>query len=322
MACAQRMFRLAHFSDVHLGPLPKPRGEDLLSKRVTGYIHWHNSRKNGGAPAILDRLIADMREHNPDHIAVTGDLTNIALPEEIENARKWLTSLGPVEKVSVIPGNHDAYVPGIHKLYGRSWAPWMTGDRGAPVTDDDMAQFPYIRRRGPLAVIGVSSAVATAPFMATGKIGGEQADRLYRALRETAQEGIFRTVMIHHPPADDPIKRAARRLVDARRFQEVIADVGAELILHGHDHMRSHTTISGPHGPVPVVGVPAGAGFHGPDGLMGGRRAAGYALHDIEPDADGYSLTVRHRALLPDGAIGETEKRQIAVGRPAAAAVT
>ena len=33
-------------------------------------------------------------------------------PEEIETARHWLERLGDPKHVTVIPGNHDAYVPG------------------------------------------------------------------------------------------------------------------------------------------------------------------------------------------------------------------
>ena len=57
-------------------------------------------------------IVADIKASSPDHLAVTGDLVNLALDAEIEMARYWLETLGSPHDVSVVPGNHDAYVPG------------------------------------------------------------------------------------------------------------------------------------------------------------------------------------------------------------------
>ena len=106
------VFKLAHISDVHLGPLPKVRAIDLVSKRITGYINWKRNRAAHMESATLERIVTAMKAEAPDHVAVTGDLTNLALDAEIANAALWLESLGPAADVSVVPGNHDAYVPG------------------------------------------------------------------------------------------------------------------------------------------------------------------------------------------------------------------
>ncbi|RVC83466.1 metallophosphoesterase, partial [Mesorhizobium sp. M4A.F.Ca.ET.022.05.2.1] len=39
------MFRLAHISDVHLGPLPGVTYRELASKRVVGYVNWQRNRR-------------------------------------------------------------------------------------------------------------------------------------------------------------------------------------------------------------------------------------------------------------------------------------
>lgn len=156
------MFRLAHISDIHLSPLPRIRYRELASKRITGYINWLRNRKNAMHGTVLDSLIADMLAQNPDHIAVTGDLVNLALNLEIDIARDWLTGLGNPDDVSVVPGNHDAYVPGALDRSCRKWEPWMRGD--GIDNHDERPVFPYMRARGPVAMIGVSSARATAPL--------------------------------------------------------------------------------------------------------------------------------------------------------------
>src|SRR5690606_34575541 len=139
-----------------------------------------------------------MEHFRPDHIAVTGDLVNLALDAELEMASLWLESLGPVERVSLVPGNHDAYVPGALDRASRSWARWMKPDHRP--RSNTRHGFPYLHRRGPLGLIGTSSAQATAPFMASGKFSSVQAKGLTELLRAAAADGLFRVVLIHHPP--------------------------------------------------------------------------------------------------------------------------
>src|SRR3954463_226749 len=104
------MFTLAHLSDIHLAPLPAPRRVELIGKRLTGYINWRRRRHLIHARPALDALTADLHKQKPDHIAVTGDIANIALAEEFTVGRAWLESLGPPEAVTAVPGNHDIYV--------------------------------------------------------------------------------------------------------------------------------------------------------------------------------------------------------------------
>lgn len=266
------MFRLAHVSDPHLGPLPEARLRELMGKRMLGWINWRLNRGRGGMrPAVLDDLVADLRAHGPDHVAVTGDIVNIALDAELEPARRWLASLGAARDVSAVPGNHDAYVPSAVKRTSEAWGAFMKGDDAG-----ETIHWPYVRRRGPVAIIGVSSAEATAPFMATGRFEASQALRLAEHLDHTARDGLYRVVLIHHPPARKPIHWAGR-LIGASRLRKVIQTHGAELILHGHTHRSSVEWLVGPHRPVPLVGVPSASRNPGPD-----RRGAGWNLFEID----------------------------------------
>src|SRR5664279_4271725 len=85
-------FTLAHLSDPHLPPLPAPRWRDLLGKRALGYLNWTRNRHKYHRRDVLDALVADMQAQAPDHIAVTGDLVNLALEAEFGPARAWLES--------------------------------------------------------------------------------------------------------------------------------------------------------------------------------------------------------------------------------------
>ena len=286
------MFVLAHLSDPHLGPVPIPRFRELTGKRALGFVNWHRRRFVRHRPEALEALVHDLRRSAPDHIAVTGDLVNIALEKEFPPAREWLAQLGSAHDVSMVPGNHDAYVRDAIEHPASHWGDYMRGDGiGTNAPHSRSGPFPYVRRRGPAALIGLSTALPTAPFLATGKLGADQLMRLSDALAHLAHEGRFRIVLIHHPPSARGRNRF-KRLIDAGPFRRVIAAYGAELVLHGHDHVHSLDWIEGPDHRVPVVGVPSASAA-----LRGDRDPAGYNLYRIAGERGRWRCEVVSRGL-------------------------
>lgn len=277
-------FRLIHLSDAHIGPLPQPLRRELIGKRLTGYINWKRGRDRFHSMELLGRIVADIHAHKPDHIAMTGDILNIGLPAEFPLARAWLETLGHHENVSFVPGNHDAYMRSTLTHLSRTFAPWTTSDA------DGKSGYPYLRIRGDVALIGLSSGVPTPPFIASGKLGQPQINAAEKLLQHAGAQGLMRVVMIHHPPMLEGAK-PGRSLVDARAFEVIIARVGAELILHGHNHKMQVTQIAGPHGPVPISGVASASASGG----TRGHRAA-YLIFDINSK----KITARARGLLPE----------------------
>src|ERR1051326_578185 len=271
------MFVLAHLSDPQLGPVPLPRIRELTGKRALGFVNWHRRRFVRHRPEALEALARDPRATSPDHVAVTGALVNIAPQQESPPAREWLAQLGAPHDVSMVPGNHDAYVRDAIDHPASHWGDYMRGDGiGAGAPHSRVGRFPYVRRRGPVALVGLSTALPTAPFLATGKLGADQLMRLSDALAHLAHEGLFRVVLIHHPPMGRRGNRF-KRLVDAGPFRRVVAEHGAELVLHGHNHVHSLNWIAGPRDRVPVVGVPSASAA-----VRGDRDPAGYNLYRIE----------------------------------------
>lgn len=286
------MFTLAHLSDPHLGPLPDPRLLELASKRVIGYVNWRRNRAVHLTSGALDALVDDLMQAAPDHIAVTGDLVNLGLKRELGPAAEWLDSLGDPSTVSAIPGNHDAYVPGSLDRATRRWAAHMAGDDAdrhthlAPL-------FPYVRRRGKVAIVGTSSARATGPFMATGHFDSSQALRLTETLEALRHEGLFRVVLIHHPPVRSATGWA-KRMIGGSRFRAAIAEAGAELVLHGHTHEATLMSIPGPGTSlVPVVAVPSASAQPG-----GRRPAARYNLYAIDGAPGAWTCRMTERGII------------------------
>lgn len=295
-------FLLAHLSDPHLGPMPQARLRELASKRAIGYLNWHRKRHMIHRRDVLGELVADMQAQKPDHIAVTGDLVNIALPLEFAEARKWLESVGTPDHVSLVPGNHDAYVRGIREHFPHVWAEYFHGDGTASNSD---AAFPYLRRRGPLALIGVSTAIPTAPFMATGRLGHEQRGALEEILQQLSKEDSFRVLMIHHPPVTSPGRWAAR-LRDSNELLELIARHGVDLVLHGHDHRHATVWIDGPNGRIPAIGVPSASAM-----AHGHNHPAAYNLFSIERNGHAWRCQHRVRGFADGMTLGEIKDERL-----------
>jgi 3',5'-cyclic AMP phosphodiesterase CpdA len=256
---------------------------------------------------VLALVERDIAARNVDHIAVTGDLVNLALTAEFAAAHQWLARLGPPERVTVVPGNHDAYVRAAAAHPLRYWGDYMRGDHDRPITAPGAAaHFPFVRKRGPAALIGLSTAVPTGPLMATGRLGADQLMRLADALDALGHEGLFRVVLIHHPPVS---RRAQhfKRLIDAGALRRTIAEHGAELVLHGHHHVHLLTWLDGPHGRVPAVGVPSASAAADPHG-----DAAAYNLYAIERDGNGWRCEAVTRTVA-DGALSETGRRTLSL---------
>ena len=281
------MLKLAHLSDPHL-PLPaQVDWRDLMNKRMTGYVSWRRHRRSVHDPRVLAALTDDLKDIQPDHTVVTGDLTNLALPAEFDRAITWLAELGSSEQVSVIPGNHDAYIEiPWSQSFGRL-AAYMA--QNGQELKTAASSFPFVRKIGLVAVVGVSSAIPTRWFSAAGLIGDDQLKRLGVMLNELGKEGYFRTVLVHHPPIDGSA-RVRKQLRDGKGFREVIGDAGAELVLHGHNHRFDQGEVATPFGQAPVIGVPSASAWP-----RHGMKPAAYHVYRIGGTPDGWTIHMEVR---------------------------
>jgi 3',5'-cyclic AMP phosphodiesterase CpdA len=240
--------KLAHLSDPHLGPLPRPSLAELRSKRLSGLLSWEFRRSFRHRGEVLEAVLADIETWRPDHIAVTGDLANLSLAAEFVRGAAWLERLGPPERVSLVPGNHDAYVDHVWRIGWKLWAPWMSGDGGE-------TGFPWLRRRPPLALVGLSSAVPSPWFRATGRIGDEQLRALDGLLQQIDGGELLRVVLVHHPPLPEVPRRKA--LLDRPHLAQILARRGADLVLSGHTHRFALGWLDGPGARIPVLVTPS-----------------------------------------------------------------
>ena len=299
------MFRLAHISDIHLGPLPALTLLELASKRITGFVNWHRNRRRHLFANTLEILMEDIERRDPDHLAITGDLVNLASSLEIGTIARWLEDAGKPENISIVPGNHDAYVRGAYDKATKAWYPYMRGDQGPDEWDEDDHVFPYLRVRGKVALIGCSTAVATPPFAASGYFGHRQAREAVNMLRAAGEAGLFRVVMIHHPPIRGATSMH-KRIIGIRRFGATISSGGAELVLHGHTHLNTVHWLRGQTKQVPVVGIASAS-----QGPGGHKPPAAYNMFSISGGPGQWNLMRERYALTADGmslALAETTR--------------
>ncbi len=283
------MFRLAQVSDPHFQSLRNIKLRDFWSKRLLGAVNLLVRRRRKHRMALLQAMSEDLRRRSIDHLALTGDLCNIALASEWEAALRWIggLQLAP-DRVTVIPGNHDAYVPAVFSdgTFEKMFAGYQTAD--LRVGNDT---YPFVRLRDEVALICTSTAVPTGDLGAWGRMGSEQMSRLESLLTSPEVKRRRRVILIHHPPL---VNRHGedRNLRDRGALQALLARTGADLVLHGHDHRDFFKSLPGPDGTrIPVVGAGSASYDGGPD------RRSRYHIFEI----DRKSITVVTFAHDPAG---------------------
>lgn len=274
--------RIAHFSDLHVLSLAGVSPTRFLNKRFSGYLNLRLKRKHVHKTDYVRAIAREVKQAKLDHVVVTGDLTNLALETEFEAVRELLEDdlgLHP-DQVSVVPGNHDLYTRGA--MRGRRFVQYL----GAYVASDydfatghDLGVFPFVRVRGPLAIIGLSSAVPRPPFVAAGKLGKPQLDALSRILAHDELKNKTPVVLLHHPihAPKSRMKALLEGLHDARELAQRLAGVEHGLLLHGHLHRRIRQVLATDKGEVVSMGATSASLHHEES-----HRMAGFNLYTFD----------------------------------------
>jgi 3',5'-cyclic AMP phosphodiesterase CpdA len=297
--------RLAHVSDLHvLSPEGLHWRDWFFNKRITG---WANTRLRRGRVFRRRYLeaVLDAASH-ADHIVVTGDVTNLALEGEYREAVRLLAGRAGAGEISVVPGNHDLYLPSVRRerKFQRHFGAFVRSDIPELGVEVAAGAFPFVRLRGPAAIIGLSSAVPRPPFVAAGYLGHEQLRALRAVLDHPEVKKRIPVVLIHHPPVDSRhrLRQLRDGLTDAASLRDVLAPLDRGLVLFGHLHVRVRCRL----GALEVVGASGAALDHPDDSIR-----AGYNLYHL--DEGGLTAVEAH---VVDPAGGSLRRTEIAM-RPA-----
>lgn len=285
-------FTLAHFSDVHLGPVTL--GDvfgDFRLKRIIGGCSWAFRRKDLHLNAHANLLRDDVLAACVNHMCFTGDLVNIAAKAEFARGAAWLAQFGAPADVSMVPGNHDAYVPALLETGLGLFRNNMQGDVASSEN-----QFPFVRLRRNVAIIGLNSGVPQSLRKAGGMLGDFQLNSLAARLADLGSRGFYRAVMIHHPPLPG-LAKPRKSLSDAAALQRVLEEHGAELVLHGHNHRCMVNQLKTKSGTAHIIGVPSASMADAP-----GHESAQWHAYTISRAKGQWQTRMSIRRL--DGATG------------------
>ncbi len=291
----------AHITDPHL-PLAGASPRELAGKRALGWLSWKLRRGRLHRRGALEPVMADIAAAGVEHIALTGDVTNISSRAEFSRAEAWLRGVAEPRALTFVPGNHDFYVAGALLAGLERLSPWMTGVPGAA----RMPAFPFVRRVGAAAFIGVNSAFPAPWNEATGRVGREQLTALAEALSSAAAEGLCRVVLIHHPPLRELATKPRKALRDAEAFASVLRAAGAELVLYGHNHVWAHRSLETATGAAHLLSAPSASMAPGRE-----KPAAGWQKITIGREGGAWTFDVERRGLAPGGAMETLERLRL-----------
>jgi 3',5'-cyclic AMP phosphodiesterase CpdA len=268
--------RIAHFSDTHVLSLKGVGVREFLNKRMTGAVNLAFNRAKHYRVEVFEQLLDAVLAVNPDHSVCTGDLVNLALEPEFIRVRELLTDRFDSTQLTLVPGNHDYYTKGAVQegLFEHYFQEYLPQDLEA--TPTPTSPYPITRNLGDVVIVGLSSAIPTPSFMATGEIGDEQRNQLQTLLTHPASKNAFKLLMLHHPLFAEPTRRFdhARRLKDAEGLINTIdvADDHPDLVIHGHNHEFKRQAL--PNTQVPVVQVGSAS--------RAGKKRAEFHIYVIE----------------------------------------
>lgn len=306
------MLRIAHVSDLHvLAPLGVELRRVLFSKRITGYANLLMKRARVYRRDYLLSVLSAAAA-SADHVVVTGDITNLSLEGEYEEAVRLLAELERSAEVTIVPGNHDLYLPAVHRerRFPHHFGAFLQSDLPELALDLPAGPFPSVKLRGPAAIIGLTSAVPRPPFVSAGYVGSEQLRALERILQHPEVARRTPVLLIHHSPLDSRFRLEQLRsgLVDAGALRRTLEPLARGLVLYGHLHIRLHARLITAAGALDAVCATAAALDHSDV-----RVRAGFNLYEL--DDAGSICAIEARVLVP--ASGEFRVMPLAAGRVA-----
>ena len=259
--------RVAHFSDTHVLSLDGVQIKDFLNKRLTGAVNLALNRSKHYRVEVFEQLLDAVVASKPDHALCTGDLVNLALAPEFERVRELLEARFEANDLTLVPGNHDYYTKeaALAGCFEESFAQYLPHQLAEPARGSYPVSRVLSNESGErVVVIGLSTAIPTASFMATGEVGEAQLSEAQRLLTHEDAEGAFTLLMLHHPLFPEPKRRldATRRLLDADRLIAELDQVAStpDLIIHGHNHEFKRMALPTTQTPVIQVGSASRAG--------------------------------------------------------------
>jgi 3',5'-cyclic AMP phosphodiesterase CpdA len=243
--------RIAHLSDLHLLE-PDIRRRTLRERVRLGYLSLFRPIDAEARIRRAVRALTRAREQGFDHLVISGDLTEDGTQGQFEELARVLSeSRVDPHRVTLVPGNHDAYEG--PKEFARALEgplrPYASASGGHAGKVVDL---------GDAVILPVSTAVHQHWAYSWGHIDSEGYEGLERRASDPGLSRRALVVVQHHAPTRHPI--AALQWVDGlrgySRLLALLSKLRGVQVLHGHLH-RAMTRVLEIGGISRIFGAPA-----------------------------------------------------------------
>ncbi len=185
------------------------------------------------------------------------------------------------DQISAVPGNHDLYTQGAMRdqRFTKYFHDYVASDLPDLCADIPLGRFPFVKLRGPCAIIGLSSAIPRPPIMASGYLGKPQLEALARILVHPEVQKRTPVILLHHP-IHNPTSKFETFMKGLEDADELVAKLGGlhrGLLLHGHLHIRRKCTLGTPLGELLSVGATSASLDHEHE-----HKMAGFNLYEFD----------------------------------------
>ncbi len=207
----------------------------------------------------LLRAALAVNASQPDAVLVTGDLTDDGDGFELVGAA--FAEARSRGALLAVPGNHDLYLFPMtgsgrpRPTFAKKREAWATFAKTLGLELHPTGAWTRVFDEGRVVIVGLDSCARPQRrfYRHNGAIGPEQLAYLREVAAGPAWKGArHKLVALHHHVVPLPRgvgRRAApeigMRLDDARTVGEVLSEVGATLVLHGHRHISEERTPAG-----------------------------------------------------------------------------
>ena len=126
---------LAHLSDPHLAPLPRPRIAELASKRLSGYLNWLRKRRAIHRSDALAAIMRDLAQAGAGPRRGDRRSRQHRAAGRIRTRAPLARSAGAAGGCEPRARKSRRVCQGADALCERHWAPYMAGDAAAGTAD-------------------------------------------------------------------------------------------------------------------------------------------------------------------------------------------
>lgn len=243
--------RIAHISDLHLLE-PEVGLRSALERARLFYLSALRPLGAKGRVLRFRKALESAKASKFDHLVITGDLTEDGKAGQFEEVARVLHESGIAsDRVTLIPGNHDAYED------PRAWERALLGPL-RPFAKTSGGGEGKVIDLGELALLPISTSVHQHWSSSWGRIDGAELEALDR---RAADPGLARKALLvaqHHPP--HPYQFAPLQWLDGlrenARLLALLARRATLQVLHGHMHLPV-TRMVGNEGELRIFGAPA-----------------------------------------------------------------